>query len=816
MKLNTILISLCGLFWNGISAQTQVLRGQVRDKESHQALQAEVKIITFGADSSLHTNTNAQGEFSLSNVPVGRQDIQITSAGYKTSILNNIVVTSAKEVVLQVDMEDEVLVISEVTIKGKPKQGEPNNENALVSVRQFSVDETDRFAGSRGDPARMASNFAGVQGADDSRNDIVIRGNSPQGVLWRLEGIDIPNPNHFAIPGTTGGPVSIINNKILSNSDFFTGAFPAEYGNSTAGAFDLRMRNGNNSKREYSSQLGFLGWDLLAEGPFSTKSKASYMFTYRYSTLALFSALKIPIGTDAVPHYQDASFKLNFPMKHDASLSFFGIGGVSNINILISDQKESSTNLYGDNDRDQKFGSAMGVIGSSYTKKTGKKSYLKATIAFSTQSVDAHHRLVFRHATDTFEKKGETYFRFALDSLVPNLDYRFRTNTAGINLFANTKLSSIATIRYGIQITRYGYLFQDSNRNFDFMDTAHYWKWYTRWNSTGSGLLLQPYIQGKWRLGRDLQVSAGITSQIFSIRDDKSGLHHTSTDLIQPRLGIRYQTGRKSSLNLGLGRHSQIQPGYTYFYMLPGNTTPHNLSMGMTKSNHIVLGFDQIIGKDKRIKIETYYQQLSNIPVETKSSSFSLANTGSGFSRFFPDTLQNTGTGRNYGIEFTLEKFFTKGYYYMVTASLFDAKYKGSDGVLRNSDFNTKYAFNALIAKEWKLTKRGVLNVGGKITAAGARRYSPMDTLATLRNREYTEINAQKNTLTFGSPYRRLDIRISWKINAKKVTHEFAMDLVNVTNRKNILKYSYISEPPYAHQTYQLGFLPLFYYKLDF
>lgn len=806
------------LFLTGlVSAQVQTIRGQVRDKESHQPIEATVSVITYGADTTWHSNTDALGEFKIENVKVGRQDLQISAENYKTAVLNNIIVTSAKEVILQVELEEDAAKsINEIVIKAKPKSGEPNNENALVSARVFTVDETDRYAGSRGDPARMASNFAGVQGADDSRNDIVIRGNSPSGVLWRLEGIDIPNPNHFAIPGTTGGPVSIINNKILSNSDFFTGAFPAEYGNSTAGAFDLRMRNGNNKKHEYSTQFGFLGWDVLAEGPFSKKSKASYMFTYRYSTLALFSAFNIKIGTDAVPQYQDASFKLYFPLKNNANLSFFGIGGTSKINILISDQKESSGNLYGDNDRDQKFGSRMGIVGSSYTKNFNRNSYLKITLAASSQTVEAQHQLVYRHTTDTFEKKGETFYRYALDSLIPNLSYNFRTNTLGLNAFVNTKINNKTTLKYGIQLTRYGYYFQDSNRNFDFMDTARYWKWYERWNSTGYGLMLQPYVQMKWKVGADWQISAGVTSQVFTIADNKSGITHTSANFVQPRLGIRYQINKISSFNFGAGMHSQIQPGYTYFYLLKGNTKPHNMNMDLTHSNHLVLGYDRILGNSKRIKIETYYQQLSNIPVEVKSSSFSLANTGSGFSRFFPDTLQNTGTGRNYGAEITFEKFFTKGYYYMVTMSVFDAKYKGSDGVSRNSDFNTRYAFNALIAKEWKVSKRGVLSVGGKITAAGARRYSPMDTLMSRRSREYIEVDAKKNTLTFGSPYRRVDIRISYKVNAKKVTHEFALDLVNVTGRQNILKYSYISEPPYARETYQLGFLPLFYYKLDF
>ncbi len=795
--------------------QTQTLRGKIVDKETRQPLKGAVlTITTVGKDSGKSVTSDSMGEYQMSELTVGRHNIVVTLDRYQDLSLQNVIITSAKEVVLNLEMIEEVKSFKGVGIRASKRT--PNNDNALVSTRLFTVDETDRFAGSRGDPARMASNFAGVQGADDSRNDIVVRGNSPQGVLWRLEGIDIPNPNHFAIPGTTGGPVSIINNKMLGNSDFFTGAFPAEYGNSTAGVFDLKLRNGNNRKHEFSTQFGFLGWDLLAEGPLSKNHKSSFLVTYRYSTLAMFEKLNIKIGTDAVPRYQDASFKLNFPLGKKSNLSFFGIGGSSDINILISDQKMSSGELYGDDDRDQKFGSQMGIVGSVFNWNINQKSYFRAVVAKSHQQVSAVHHLVFRHNVDTIVDEGKTKYVFALDSLVKNMEYRFRINTTGVNAFINHKFNARTSMRYGLNITQYNYKFRDSARNFDFLDSANYWKWFTRWNSDGTGLSVLPYVQMKWQATKKLSISGGLTAQIFQISDKASGLSSTSANYIQPRLGMRYSINKRQNLNFGFGVHSQSQPAYTYYYILPGNKDPHNIGMGLTQSVHYVLGYDLSIGRDKRFKIETYYQNVSNIPVEIKKSSFSLANTGSGFSRFFPDSLQNTGTAYNYGVELSMEKAFTKGYYYLATVSLFDAKYTGSDGVVRNSDFNTNYAMNALIAKEWKVSKKGVLNFGGKITMAGARRYSPMDTLASRREREYIEQSATKNTLRFGKNYMRLDLRLSYKINAKKVTHEFAIDLVNVTGRKNVLKYSYTSEAPYYKEEYQLGFLPLFYYKLDF
>lgn len=799
------------------SAQTQTVRGIVRDKESHQPLQgAKVKLTTKGVD-SIVSLTKEDGSFELNNVPLGRQDFNISAAAYKPQIVNNIVITAGKEVILNFDLEDDIVLQKTIEINVKAKSGTVNNEHAFLSARLFTVEETDRYAGSRGDPARMASNFAGVQGADDSRNDIVVRGNSPQGVLWRLEGIDIPNPNHFAIPGTTGGSVSIINNKILGNSDFFTGAFPAEYGNSTAGVFDLRMRNGNNKKLEFSSQLGFLGWDVMAEGPLKKGSKSSFLFTYRYSTLSLFSILKIPIGTDATPNYQDFSYKFNFPFKNNkGNFSVFGIGGLSKINILVSNQTESTQNLYSSNDRDQNFGSRLGIFGSQLNYNINTKTYLKWSFAFNHQMSGSKHQLVFRHITDTIGTGVDAKYKYKLDSIVPNLYYRLRTNTLTSNLMFNTKKSGRTSYRYGLILSHNSYNFLDTNRNFDYLDTAKYWTWSTRWDTRGYSIQIQPYFQMRYKLSQKMLMTAGATSNVFLIADPKSNQQNTSVSAIEPRAGLRYQLKNNQSINFGLGLHSQAQSGYIYYYIKPGSNKPHNINMGLTKSMHYVLGYDKQIGKNKKLHIETYYQSVFNVPIEIKNSSFSLANTGTGFSRFFPDSLVNNGIGRNFGLEFTFEKYFTQGYYYLATLSLFDAKYKGSDGVWRNSDFNTDFAFNGLFAKEITFKKKNALNIGVKYTMAGARRFSPMNLEESKRQREYVEVNNLKNTKRFGSNYMRADLRVSYRINRKKITHEFAIDLVNVTNRQNILKYSYINEAPYYKQDYQLGFLPLFYYKIDF
>lgn len=779
----------------------QTIRGRIVDKDvKHPLIGATVIVTTENKDAPVGNVTDANGYYKIEGVSLGRHSVKISYMGYKEILINDVIVSSAKEVILNIELEESVQALDEVVIVAG-KKGEASNEMALISARGFSVEETDRYAGSRGDPARMASNFAGVQGADDSRNDIVIRGNSPQGVLWQVDGINIPNPNHFSIPGTAGGPVSILNNKILANSDFYTGAFPAEFGNSIAGVFDLKMRNGNNQKHEFSGQFGFLGTELFAEGPISRENRSSYLLSYRYSTLSLFSGLGIQIGTDAVPNYQDGAFRLNFPLKNGGNLSFFGIGGTSNIKILISDQKVPERNLYGENDRDQHFASRMGITGVSYTKSISKKSFFTSTAAASTESVIADHYLVYRHL--------DSQDQFVLDSLPHMLDYTFTQNKYSAIFNYYHKFDSKNTLSAGITSDYYQYTFTDSVRNIIEND-PDFFTWKRRWNTNEGAILFQSYIQLKHKFNDQLSLTGGIHNQYFSLSNSLSA--------VEPRIGLKWQFKPDQSLSFGYGLHSQILPGYLYFYAPEG--VAYNKQIDFLKSHHFGAGYDRSIGSVARLKSEIYYQRLFNVPVEEDLSSVSFVNTGAGFTRFFPDTLVNEGTGFNYGIELTLERAFSKGYFFMITGSLFESKYRGSDNVLRDTDFNGNYAFNALFTKEFKLKDRSVLSVGGKITYAGGRRYGPVDDAESIKQKEVVFVDETRNSLQF-DPYFRFDTRISYRLNRPRVSHELALDLVNVLNYKNHLKLTYIPDPDggetgSVREEYQLGFLPVFYYKIDF
>tara|TARA_B110000046_G_scaffold185991_1_gene231120 strand:- start:9485 stop:11923 length:2439 start_codon:yes stop_codon:yes gene_type:complete len=796
------LITLLLVFSSASRAQdiTQNIRGKVVDSESKYALVGSKIKITSITSTTYGAVCDDNGDFALANVPIGKHILEITSLGYATREMA-VTLTSGKELILTIDIEEEGITGEEVIVTGR-KKGEILNKMATVSAQSFSTEETNRYAGSRGDPARMMANYAGATGTDDSRNDLVIRGNSPLGIVYRIEGVSIPNPNHFAVAGATGGPVSILNNKFLDNSDFFMSAFPAEYGNSTSGVFDLRLRSGNNQNHEFTGQFGFLGTEVLFEGPLSKKTKASYLVMGRYSTLTLMDKAGIQYGTDAVPSYGDGAFKFNFPLKKGGQLSLWGMGGTSSIDILISDQVEPAQDAYGEQDRDQYFGSKMAVGGITYKKSISKKLFLKTSLSYSRQGQLTDHRYILRSLN------ADNQWNYEADPF-NMMGYLFDIGTASAYASINQKINSKTVIKYGINIDAYHFNLVDSIRT-DITDSIS--NYYYRWNYKQSRpeFLVQPFIQWKFKINKKLTMNTGIHSQYFTMSN--------SISPIEPRFGLKYAATEKSVIAIGAGMHSQIHPLYIYAYRLAGNTEPHNLGIDFTRSIHTVLSYSTQFKKSMLFKTELYYQSLYNVPVESDPSSFSLLNQGSGFARFFPDTLENTGTGTNMGVELTIQKYFDNSFFFMTTASLYNSQYIGSDGVQRSTNFNGNYIFNGLAGKEFKIgkQKKNTFAIGVKITYAGGMRYGNVNLTMTDSLKEIIYLDEGYNDNRFRD-YFRFDTKVNYTYNAKKVTHELGLDLVNLLNTQNILALTYTpNSPSLTAERYQLGFLPIFYYKIDF
>jgi len=763
---------------------TQTIRGVITDAASKSPIPA-ANVTLLNTNPVKGTITNDNGDFELTQIPIGRYDIAISSIGYKPIVINNQLVKSGKEFMLEIELEEMVISIDEVVVKAYGKKDSPLNDMAKISARSFSVEETERYAGTWLDPARMASNYAGVMAAGDQRNDIIIRGNSPLGLLWRLEGIDIPNPNHFGTLGTTGGPISILNNNLLNNSDFLTSAFPAEYGNALSGVFDLNMRSGNNKKHEFVAQAGMNGFELGAEGPFSKKSRASYLISYRYSSLVIFDAMGINFGVSGIPEYQDISFKINIPDTKWGRFSLFGVGGISEIEILNKNKKANDW-TFGRDNLDLRFGSDMGVAGLSHLYFFNTNSRIKSVLAISYTgaTAKADSAYIDQPALNYYgDESSEIKYSFSTK-------YIQKVNTK--NNFSLGFTSDVFKIFYEDSVLMPDYTYRKLT------DTDN-----------ESVLLLQSFIQFEHKFTDELAVYSGIHYQFFNLN---------ASQAIEPRASIKWNMNAKHSLSFGFGLHSQIQPRLFYFLQTLNRDSVFvktNKNLGFSKSNQFVLGYDYLITKNLRLKIETYYQHLYQIPVEIKPSYYSIINYGSEFYSERSDSLVNNGLGKNYGVELTLEKFLNKNYYFLLTASLFQSLYRGSENIERNTIYNGNYVLNFLSGYTFQVGKFNSLSLDLKIVNAGGRHYIPVDL-------EKSKIEGDK-VMDYSKAYEpqypdyyRIDARISFKLNRKKFNTEIAFDVQNITSHKNILLETYDLKSASIKYDYQLGLFYVFLLRFQF
>ncbi|MDW7690549.1 TonB-dependent receptor [Flammeovirgaceae bacterium SG7u.111] len=789
-KIFLLSVLLCFSF-SSFSQSVQTIRGQITDKDAKSPI-IGATVTVVGSDPLIGAATDPNGYFTLKNVPIGRQELKISAIGYEEMIVPNILVLSGKEAQVNLQLVESITELSEVVVTANDGGiDDLNNDLAVVSARSFDMEQTARFAGARNDPARMATNFAGVSGANDARNDIIIRGNSPNGVLWRLEGIDIPSPNHFSSFGSTGGPVSMLNYNSLAKSDFMTAAFPSEYGNALAGVFDLRMKNGNNGKREFLGQIGFNGFEFGAEGPFSSKSKASYSVNYRYSTLGVFKALGINFGTgSAVPQYQDLNFKINLPTKNAGTFTVFGLGGDSNIELLGSEvdvASEKEDDLYGDENIDIYNKTKTGVFGVSHTYFFTPNTSYKLSVAATHQKESVEIDSV------SVEDRSQ---------IIHNTSINNRQNKYSAHLMFSHKFNAKDNLLVGSIVDIYDIKFVDSTLT----ETG----WIPIKQGEGFSTLVRSYVTWQHKFSQNIVLNTGLHHQYF----DLSG-----SQALEPRLGLRINLNSKQSLNAGYGLHHQVQPLPTYYTLselADGSFVSSNKDMDFTQSHHFVLGYNYQLFPDFRIKAEAYYQKLQNAPVESFPSSFSMLNAGDNFGTPDKGFLVNEGKGTNYGLELTLEKVFSKQYYFLATTSLFNSKYEGSDGIERNTAFNGNYVVNVLGGKEWNLgSKNKVLAVDLKLTSAGGRYYTPIDLEKSIETGQEERLEELAYSERY-SDYFRTDLKITYRVNKKKTTQEFAIDIQNVTNRKNEYRHTFNARSNSIVTQYQMGLFPIPQFRILF
>lgn len=773
-KLFTLLIA--GMLY-GITAMgqlTQTIRGTVTDQLLQTPVAGATVIIT-GTDKKIVADS--MGNFRIPDMAAGTYTLVISHINYNDAVASNIIVNTGKEVVLTIAMETRVRTEKAVVITAGSKKNKPLNDMSVVSARAFTVEETQRYAAAVNDPLRMVTGFAGVASADDGGNEIVIRGNAPTGLLWRMEGVDIPNPNHFSEAGSSGGGISILSSQLLANSDFLTGAFAAEYGNALSGVFDLKLRKGNNEKREYALQAGVLGLNAAAEGPLSASHKGSWLVNYRYSTLSLLNKMGLELA-EGTTNFQDLSYNIYIPTKNKGTFTVFGFGGLSSQNQNI--ETDSSKWEMQDDRYAGKFVANTGATGITHTIPVDDQTTLKSALAFS-------------YTANKFNELYAENNKLVVDSYKDN----YITKKILVSSTLNHKVNAGNAFRAGAFVNfiffKY-YKLSKENPNAPLLETI---------NTSGNTQTVQAYIQWQYKPYNNLTFNLGM---------HYLALLYNNTGSAEPRASVKWDPDNKSSLAFGYGLHSQLQALGVYFAKDAGNTDP-NKFIDLTKAHHFVLSYSRLVGHRLRAKAEIYYQQLYNVPVTVNvNKTFSTLNIQN---EFVTDPLTNNGRGRNYGIELTLEKYLHNNFYYTVNSSLYQSKYTAADGVERNTRFNGNYLFNAVAGKEFPLAgQKRVLGINFKVIYSGGYRTTPID-LPASQQEGYTIYKEKEAYSLQNAAYFRPDCRFSIKWNRQRLTSTLSLDIQNVINRKNIFNQDYDLLKNTTVTNYQNGIIPVLNYKVE-
>ena len=721
-----------------INQTSQTVRGQVCDVASGEPMIGVTITVENGI--MLATVSDADGNFVINNVPVGRHSVRATFIGYEPVLLKEQLVSSGKELVLTLRMRESIPELGEVVVRPRVNKQQPLNEMAQVGARMFSVEEATRYAGGMADPARTASMFAGVA-TGGATNGISIHGNSPQMLQWRVEGVEVPNPNHFAdITEAGGGVFTSLNGTVLANSDFLTGARPAEFGNALSGAFDMKMRVGNNTKYEHAVQVGTLGVDFASEGPLGRNTKASYLVNYRYSFLEIAKKLHAINMEKETLDYQDLSFKLNMPTQKAGTFAVWFTGLIDRYENEVPDVSDWET-LWDMNDSWSRQSNC--AVGLTHNYRFSSGGTLHSSVAY----------------TGAYRKLGVNDYDTEMN-MMPEMAGRNSQWNVIISTQHQHKFSSRYTMQNG---------FEHQHLDFNtWMDYIHETSGplYRVYESEGNTGLTRLYTNHKVALSRRLSTVAGINVMWFNLNNQW---------LVEPRISVQYKTSPSSTLSLAYALNSRKDSTDTYFVVGASND-----DLGLTRSHHISASFAQRLGENAMLKIEPYWQWLFDVPVEN-GTTYSILNHSS----FFQDrALMNDGAGRNYGIDLTLERYLKDGLYGMLTATLFKSEYRDAQGQWHHSRHDRGYITNILGGKEWMVgrARKNVFGINGRLTLMGGDRYTPIpedttfEDIAKRADKSVPEIDGADPYSTQMKMNVGYAFSVKYTINKRRTAHHFILE----------------------------------------
>ncbi len=797
MKLLVIAATLiiCG----SVSVQAETLRGTVKDAITGEPLiGATVRIVELQNTGAM---TDADGNYRISLSQGGRYTVEASYLGYETGVMKEILISGAKEVVLDIDLHENSFELTEVVVRPRVNKEATVNPAVLTGGVMLSMEEASRFAGGANDPARLVMAFAGVSGEADG-SGLSVHGNAPERMQYRIEGVEVFTPNHFNDMWNAGyGLVSGLNSNVIGNSDFFTSTFNANYNNALSGVFDVKMRPGNNSKHENILQLGSVFEELTLEGPLSKKSNASYIVNYRYGFSSLVDKMGL-IDTEG-DHitFQDFSWKLNMPTKHAGTFSLFGLALFDKTHTDRLDLKD----IHSAYDASNNDGDMMQLLaGVSHKIYFDNKWTWHTTAAYNMQHINIDNKYY------GLERDVNGVLKSPLAFEEPETQYLFSKQKQNEDrLLLSTELSKQVT---GKWLTQFGAEYSHRFFNLRYRSVDYLYadpstmKTYTDMkDNTG---LASAFWQNLLTLSDKFSMSLGLAANYFLLSKDFSA---------EPRASMKWQPYNGGTFSLGYGLHSMVEKLDAYFYR-DENRQLVNKKLGLTKAHHMQFTYSHKFNDNLNLRMNLFYQYGFDTPVGTNGSNYCVTNR---LYAYTDEQLVSKGNTRNYGGDITLEHYMSHGFFGQTNFSLYKSEYRGEDKVWRNQLYDRGFMFKILGGKEWMIGKN-VLNVSAKYSIQGGLRYSPIDVEQMRTNVDAGFIDdtpVYKQGEDFSKrfdPTGVVDLTVSYKINKKKVSHTIAFEGLNIFGAKAPL-----------WQRFDLGTrdvridkagisLPNIFYRLDF
>lgn len=615
MKKYILLLSLVlhGYLWNQIMAQSAngIIRGRVFNANSNEPVPFATVLI-YGTQ--IGAITDYDGNFLFTGIQPGFYQLQVSSIGFEGYISPEIFVTNAKNVNLDIPLAESKIALEEVVVKASPFR---KKVESPVSLRRIEISEIEKSPGSNRDISKVIRSFPGVSSGPAFRNDIIVRGGGPSENRFYLDGVEIPNLNHFATQGASGGPVGIINVDFLREVNYYSGAFPANFGNTLSSVFDLRQIDGNKEKLKFRGTVGASDLALTLDGPLGEKT--NYIFSVRRSYLQfLFALLELPF----LPTYNDFQFKVRSRLNQNSEITFIGIGALDQFSLNLKanetpEQRYILRNIPVNKQWTYTFGAVY-----KYYRQNGYDTYVLSRNMLN--NVSYKHENNNEDAPRTFDYssvEAENKFRFEHNSQYSNgfrINYGLNLEQATLNTRSERLVfiaDSLYTAAYNTDLTLYSYgLFGQLSRNF---------------------------------LKNRLSASLGLR---LDGNNYSSEMQNPLTQF-SPRFSISYAFTDKLSVNANSGRYYQRPPLTTLGYKdANGNYVNRQNNIAYIRSDHMVMGFEYQMNNKTQFTLEGFYKWYANYPFSIRDS-VSLASKGADFGTFGDEAVLSIAKGRAYGFE---------------------------------------------------------------------------------------------------------------------------------------------------------------------